>query len=472
MSHWSDMTRRTFVKALAILAAGLAVSRLGLTRVLASDPQTTSDPFRAGGFDPDALYLTWIDDPCTTMTIQWHTVQAETRGKSLYYQKTAPGTDTSGPAPSGSVTSGQTKASATSKPLPGTTRDVQTVSLTGLEPGTQYQFFFNPGGPVYKFKTLPAKLDRPVRFIVAGDVYKVLAKLQTAFEQGAKTDPDFAVLAGDIAYDNGRLDLITRCIELLAMWKRVMVRSDGCLVPIFALMGNHELPEWKEAPQPPEKAQAFYALYALPGAKAYRCVNAGDYLSLFLLDSDHTNAIDGDQLAWLKSQMTARAATPHKIPIYHVPAFPSSRNNSKVNKRVLKHWVPVFEEHGVGIAFEHHDHTFKRTFSIKNEKLADDGIVYFGDGGWAMAQPRIPRNPPGQGNWINPVDTRWYLQRTGSVNHFHLCEITPESREVRSINLQGVAFDISRQDVKTRKMSILTTRDMIPTDEPAAKNTD
>ncbi len=467
MSHWSDMTRRSFLKALGLVSASLMLSRYGIH--WAWGAQGDTEPFRAGGFDPDALYLTWIDDPCTTMTVQWHTVFGETRGKAVYYREAEalPGQVTE-PAPA--VNEHWTKVQAKAVPLPGTTRDVQTAHITGLAPGKMYRFFFNPGGPVYKFKTLPAKLDRPIRFIVAGDVYKVLARLEEGFKQGAKTEPDFAVLAGDIAYDNGRLDLVTRCIELLSLWKRLMVRSDGCLVPMFALMGNHEIPKWKEEPEPTSEAAAFYALYALPGGKAYRSLNAGDYLSIFMMDTDHTNAIDGEQLAWLKAEMARRADCTHKIPVYHVPAFPSSRNNSKVNKRVLKHWVPVFEENGVGIAFEHHDHTFKRTFAIRGEKVAEGGIVYFGDGGWAMAQPRIPRNPPGEGSWINPMDTRWYLNRTGSVNHFNVCEITPESREVRSINLHGVAFDVSRQDVKTRKMTILETREMAAADEPVGSN--
>ncbi len=466
MSYWFEMTRRRFLQALGVFTGGMLLSRLPWAQGADAGPV---EPFRAGGFDPDALYLTWIDDPCTTMTIQWHTVADETRGKDVYYRK-AGNTANGEPAPQ--IDASWSHVAAKANALPGTTRNVQTASLSGLEPGTAYSFFFEPGGPVYKFKTLPAKLDRPVRFIVSGDVYKVLDRLEQGFEQGARTDPDFAVLAGDIAYDNGRLDMVKRCIELLALWKRVMVRSDGCLVPIFALMGNHELAQWKEAPEPPAKAEAFYALYALPGGAAYRSVNAGDYLSLFLLDTDHTNAIDGAQLEWLKAEMARRGSVTHKIPIYHVPAYPSSRNNSRVNKRVVEHWVPLFEAHGVGIAFEHHDHTFKRTFAIRGGKTTDDGIVYFGDGGWAMAQPRIPRNPPGEGSWINPADTRWYLQRTGSVNHFQVCEITPETRQVSAINLQGVVFDQTRQDVKTRKMTVVQTRDMHIQGEPEPKNAD
>ncbi len=36
---------------------------------------------------PSVLYLTWIHDPCTTMTVQWHTSSDETMSQ-VEYRKT------------------------------------------------------------------------------------------------------------------------------------------------------------------------------------------------------------------------------------------------------------------------------------------------------------------------------------------------------------------------------------------------
>jgi hypothetical protein len=326
---------------------------------------------------------------------------------------------------------------------------VHFATIKGLNPGTTYEFFFEAGGPVYRFKTLPATLDRPVRFIVSGDVYKSLPRLEQAFIQGAKTNPDFAVLAGDIAYDNGKLSMVYKCLEFLALWKRHMVSADGCLVPMLPLMGNHEVEGGFH--QPPARAQAFNALYELPGGLSYRSVCAGDYLALFLMDTDHTHAVKGVQTDWLRDELQKQSRCTHKIPIYHVPAYPSSRGNISTNKAVREHWVPLFEAGGVGVAFEHHDHTYKRTHPIRNDRIADDGILYFGDGGWALAAPRVPRKAADDGNWFQ---TRWYLARTGSLNHFHLCELHPDRREVRSYTLMGKCFDATTQDAKTLRSQV------------------
>ena len=36
------------------------------------------------------------------------------------------------------------------------------------------------------------------------------------------------------------------------------------------------------------------------------------------------------------------------------------------------------------MVFENHDHRYKRTPPIRNLEIADNGSVYFGDGGWGV----------------------------------------------------------------------------------------
>ena len=121
---------------------------------------------------------------------------------------------------------------------------------------------------------------------------------------------------------------------------------------------------------------------------------------------------------------------PHLVPTYHVPAYPSYRpddtgGSAALTKRIRENWYPLFERYGVKFAFEHHDHTFKRTHPIRAGKVDPKGVVYLGDGAWAVT-PRKPDDKP-----------RWYLAKTASVRHFHLVTLYPDACHVLSVNEQG-----------------------------------
>lgn len=75
---------------------------------------------------------------------------------------------------------------------------------------------------------------------------------------------------------------------------------------------------------------------------------------------------------------------PHVFPVYHVPAFPSVRSfSNQTSAAIRRNWVPLFERFGIKVAFEHHDHAYKRTVPIREEAIDPErGIVYFGDGAW------------------------------------------------------------------------------------------
>ena len=90
-------------------------------------------------FDPPTLYLQWQRDPTTTMTIHWHTV-GDAKSE-LFYRSLA--------------TTNWLPASGATKPLVGTERTVRIVELTGLQPAAYYEFCFQPGARVFKFRTMP-----------------------------------------------------------------------------------------------------------------------------------------------------------------------------------------------------------------------------------------------------------------------------------------------------------------------------
>ena len=373
-------------------------------------------------FDPPALYLQWQRDPTTTMTIHWHTV-GDAKSE-LFYRSLA--------------TTNWLPASGATKPLVGTERTVRIVELTGLQPAAYYEFCFQPGARVFKFRTMPKDLSQPVRFITGGDVYHDLKWLNPMNALAARLDPAFIVFGGDLAYSHGGTDeeKITRWFDYFASWKTNAIAPDGRLIPMLVTLGNHEVKDSYR--QPNEKAASFYTLFSSPGPQGYTALDFGKYLSLFLLDSDHTHTIAGEQTEWLGKNLSARRKVPHVFPVYHTPAYPSFREDTGTQaKEVRAHWCPLFDKYGVKLVFENHDHCFKRTFPIRAGKVHAKGTTYLGDGAWGV-EVRKP----------DPKKPKWYIEKSIPVRHLYLVTLHPEARHVLAINESGEIFDEVYQRVK------------------------
>lgn len=195
---------------------------------------------------------------------------------------------------------------------------------------------------------------------------------------------------------------------------------------MVATIGNHDVNG--RYSQTPEQAKVYYALFQ----EGYHVLDFGDYMSIFVLDTDHTSPIDGDQHIWLENALIERKDIPHKFAFYHVPAYPSVRKfGGKINARVRRFWVPLFERHDLTAAFEHHDHAYKRTYPIDRGNRHEGGVVYLGDGAWGVKKPRPPKNPK----------KVWYLAETAATQHFILVTIKGNERAFTAIDKEGKVFD-------------------------------
>ncbi len=412
----THVSRRTL-----ITIAGAAC--LVLFGLLAGLPQAATEQ-SPKPFDPPSVYLTWQHDPTTTMTIQWHShgghddvVQYQRLDERVWHT-----------------------VRGSHHPMPHSDRMVHVAELTGLKPGVDYRFRLGANSVEFTFRTMPRNTKERIRFVVGGDTMDPLDMLDESFEEisrlAAKQDPMFAVIGGDIAYANGEPGLVGRWYNWLATWKKLMVTSDGRLIPFVVAIGNHEVQGGFN--QTPEKAPYFYSLFALPNKRSYRVLDFGRYLSLVLLDSGHTNPIDNEQTDWLRQTLAGRQDVPHLFAVYHVPAYPSVRGfNNGVSAKIREHWVPLFEQFGVDVAFEHHDHVYKRTHPIRAEKIDPGGVLYLGDGGWGVV-PRKPRD-------------RWYLAKEASKQHFILVTINGQNRSFLAIDSEGQIFDQVNQSASYAK---------------------
>jgi hypothetical protein len=272
--------------------------------------------------------------------------------------------------------------------------------------------------------------------VVGGDAYFYLSTLRKMNRQIAACDPDFVVVGGDIAYTNSRKAFmkgngweIQRWRTFFKEWKSQMVTSDGRMIPLMPVVGNHDIKA--VALKQKSKDFLFYKLFAFQEEGVpYRVFDAGNYLSLFLLDSGHTYHIEGQQTAWLKKHLSCRENIPYKMAAYHISGYPSVYPYRGTGaKRIRNEWSPLFERYHLNVAFEHHNHAYKRTHPMKAGKIDPDGVVYMGDGSWGVS-PRKPKK-------------LWYLDAALQSNAVCLVTLTSEVSRIEAFNLQGNVIDKS-----------------------------
>lgn len=428
--------RRQF---LASFAAAIGAGPL----LLAKEPEVTE---ASGG--PDTLFLTWQRDPTTTMTIQWVGAPDLYAGTTITYAPFTPGARGAlAVAPSAAATVFPTDAPVwktvpvQSKPFLPTELKVFRCELTGLTPGSDYQFRIGKEPKLYSFRTAPAKLTNDFQFVSGGDA-GVNAHVVANNIIAAKQDPQFVLIAGDVAYDNGKTPLVT--LAFLRAYSKTMFDSKGRMIPLIVGIGNHEVNGGYNKPR--SAAPMYFSLFdGMYPETSYATLDFGDYLSLVLLDTGHVSKIEGEQTAWLDKSLKDRQDIPHLMVANHVPAYPSYRLEAAANGKAgtgdgnRKHWCPLFEKYNVDVVLEHHDHTFKRTHPLKDGLADKNGILYLGDGSWGKL--RAPK----------PAEKKPYLATTSQAYHLSVHRLEAEQRFHVALDENGKLVDVCMTGKKPRK---------------------
>jgi 3',5'-cyclic AMP phosphodiesterase CpdA len=378
-----------------------------------------------------AVFLTWSDDPTTTLSVDWHLLPGddlpavEIRGPGLEGWQAFPGA---------------------SVEFPYSERTVRRAQITGLSPDALYELRVGGDGPVYRYRSLPATMTRPIRFATGGDTQFSDEAFGTMNRVVAAHDPDFVLFGGDLSYANGDPRRVERKEGWFETATRSLVAEGNRLIPVIVAIGNHEVWESRRLSDD-EDANAFHAewglterqatyfepLFAFPREGFHDVLDFGDYLAIVALDSNHMTEVE-DQTAWLDQTLAARTERPHVFPVYHVPAYPSVRRfDGSVSRRIRENWVPLFETHGVRLVFENHDHVYKRTIPLRGGEAHPSGIVYIGDGAWGVGTREIGRDQGGE--------PAWYLARGISQNHGILVTLDGPHQHVLVLNREGEVID-------------------------------
>lgn len=369
-----------------------------------------------------ALYLTLTGPAHTTMTVVWHT-DARAEGSVVWYAA----------EPGGAWK----RAIGKNHPLPHSTRRVHVVPLSGLSPDTSYRFRIPHLASIERFRTLPPTATRPIRIAAGGDTMHNKKLFAKTLEQVAKVDADLLAFGGDLAYGNGDPASLPKWFDWCDAVTQQLVTKEGRRIPIVCAIGNHEVQGGYA--QKPDKAPFYHALFPTPGERGYDVLDLNDDTSLFLLNTGHTAPIGGKQAAWLDRELAARAQRPHLFAIYHVPGWPSHRVYSgPLSAGVRQHWAPLFEKHGLDVAFENHEHTYKRSPRIKGGRVDPEGVLYLGDGAVGVNV-----------RTVKSTVFSWWLEHTASINHFILTTLEGKRRVHEGVDQQGQRFDRWASDAPT-----------------------
>ncbi len=389
-------------------------------------------------YDPVALFLTWQQDPTTTMTIDWHTTPEDGEREAILQYKWL------GDPPYQAQEWGWREVEARTHQFPHSERMIHRVELTGLKAGTEYRIRFGEDSKTYYFKTMPADLREPVRFVTGGDTSHEEHRVSAAV---MNYDPDFVLWGGDLAYCNGDPARVHLWYEWFDGVKENLISDNGRVIPVVVAIGNHELfgerryrrqglsdeeieGIMKEHDLWEDKPTFFFDLFAFPGDPTYNVLDFADYMSLVILDTNHHMEVEGRQTDWLEEVLSGREGRSHIFPVYHRGAYPSHRSYSNSHAvQIRDNWVPLFEKYSVRTVFENHDHTYKRTHPIREGEINGNGVVYFGDGNWG----REPRDGDSR--------DEWYIDGFASALHGILVTLQGPHQHFMVIDKDGEIID-------------------------------
>jgi hypothetical protein len=296
-----------------------------------------------------------------------------------------------------------------SAPLP---RGRQYVArLEGLRPGTLYCYEVREGarglaGP-FGFTTAPAPGDgRPIRLVAFGDMGFPTIDQRAVIEQMSRVEFDLVLLAGDIAYPEGKLSELEA--HFFAPYAPLM-RS----APFYPASGNHDYLTADAAP--------FRQAFALPesggpaGRERWYSFDWGD-LHVVVLDSER---LGPPQESWLEADLTAHAAARWTIALVHRAPFSSGEHGSDFPTRDA--FVPILARHRVALVIAGHEHHYERF-----RRRA--GVTYVVTGGGGRGTRRIR---------AASADTAFAAQ----VAHFVYLIVERDRIRLWAVDASGQTFD-------------------------------
>jgi acid phosphatase type 7 len=290
-------------------------------------------------------------------------------------------------------------------------RGRQYVARLGrLAPATTYCYEVRDGtrrlaGP-FGFTTAPAPgSGGPVRIVAFGDMGWRSSDQRAVLARMAEVEFDLVLLAGDIAYPDGRLDQLEN--NFFAVYAPLLHSA-----PFFPASGNHDYLTADAAP--------FRQAFALPenggpaGRERWYSFDWGD-VHVVVLDSER---LVPAQAEWLDADLS-RTRAAWVIALFHRTPFSSGEHGPDLPARRV--FVPILTRHRVSLVVAGHEHHYER-FHPK------DGVTYLITGGGGRGTRRLARRDK---------DSAFAVQ----VAHFVHLVVEADRLRLWAVDASGQTFD-------------------------------
>ncbi|MEC0240331.1 glycosyl hydrolase family 8 [Paenibacillus dokdonensis] len=377
---------------------------------------------------PKLINMTFNGDPKTSLAFAWYTdIKTETKIQLIEASRMQ---GNEFPAAAAKEYSGSAEEISTYMTKEDRTTGSKTkfyshkVTADRLTQGTTYKYRVGNGtewSPIGSFTTDTEK-SQPYRFIVGSDSQ---ASNKAEFEPWADTfkkannhigSPKFLINSGDLV-DNGDLE---------EQWQWLLgVAQDQLLnVPFVPVLGGHEVSDWDGDETTPNNN--FYNHFNLP-RNVVKATHDGSVYSFEYGDAlymvfnsefdgklKEDGSVDWDddkheqfwnQVDWMRNTV-AKSDAKWKFVTFHKSPYAAGDNSAQWEESRIqfykKNLIPVFDELGIDMVFEAHDHMYMRSFQMYGDKVVDPKDL----------------QKDGEGNVIDPKGTV-YLMSNALGNKFY-----------------------------------------------------
>lgn len=306
---------------------------------------------------------------------------------------------------------------------------ISEVKLSGLKPRTRY--FYRvvctdaegnlARSDLASFQTAPGP-DDAWAFGILGDTQRNPEVTRRCAEGIFALRPNFLLHCGDVVDDGFAkqqwvFDLFEPCSRLLAH------------VPAFPVIGNHE-----------KNSHWYYDYFSLPAPEYYYTFRYGN-AQFFMIDSNKDCGPGSEQYQWLDRVLGESTAT-WKFTCHHHPCFSSDEDDYGDNwtgkpgrdftqgDSNVRRLVPLYEKHGVDIAFAGHIHSYERTWPILQMAINQrKGVRYIvsGGGGGGLEQAAPQRT--------------WFTVHVQRGHHYCFAAVQDRTIQFKAYDLEGRLFD-------------------------------
>lgn len=316
---------------------------------------------------PDRVVVNLTASPATSFAVSWRTAPEvkQATGEIAVAEK--------GPHFAGKAS----KVPAVSRSFEGDAESAaiyHSVTFDGLQPGTRYAYRVGDGQHWSEWNhVMTASLEaEPFSFLYFGDAQNdIYSHCSRVIRQGLLhcSDADFTLHAGDLVNTFNSDREWGEWFDAAGWIHRT--------IPVIAVPGNHEYgkpglsPHWRHVFTMPENGpeELKESVYSL------------DYQGVRFV-ALNSNEKRSAQAVWLREVLRDNPNRWTIVTMHH-PVYSTARGRDNAGMR--DEWQPIFDEFGVDLVLQGHDHTYGRTGFMQYDPevkeghqatVSDSGVVY------------------------------------------------------------------------------------------------